>query len=310
MTRAAVAAVLTAALAAVAGCGPGGGERASEVRLTVTEDFGAETVLERPRPETRGSDTVMRLLQRNAKVRTRYGGGFVQSINGRGGGREGGRPFDWFYFVNGVLADQGATSVEVRPGDRIWWDRHDWGATSTISAVVGSFPEPFVSGIEGKRFTTRLECGDTVEAACDEAKRRLGALGVTVGTSRPGTEGGFENLRVVVGTWPEIRGDRAVEQLERGPQTSGVYARVARDGRSITALDPRGRPARRLGPGTGLVAATRWRLDAPTWVVTGTDAAGVAAAARALDESVLAEKFALAIAGDLPVSLPVVERAP
>jgi hypothetical protein len=304
------AALLVLAAVVAAGCGPGGGERPSEVRLTVTEDFGAETLLERPGPEVRGNDTVMRLLQRNAEVRTRYGGGFVQSIEGRGGERQGGRPFDWFYFVNGVLAEEGAANVRVRPGDRIWWDRHDWGETSTISAVVGSFPEPFVNGIDGKRFTTRLECADDSEAACREAQRRLGALGVRVGTSRAGTEGGFENLRIIVGTWPEIRGDRALEQLEAGPQTSGVYVRIARDGRTITALDPRGRPARRLGPGTGLVAATRWRQDAPTWAVTGTDAAGVAAAARALDESVLGEKFALAIARDLPVALPVVERTP
>ena len=307
--RAALVACL-AALAALAGCGPGGGEAAQEVRLTVTEGFGTRTLLERPGPEVRGNDTVMRLLQRNASVRTRFGGGFVQSINGRAGGREAGRPVDWFYFVNGVLAEEGATSVKVRAGDRIWWDRHDWGVTSTISAVVGSFPEPFVNGIDGERFTTRLECGDRAGAACDEVQRRLGDLGITTGTSRPGTEGGFENLRVVVGTWPEIRGDRAVEQLEAGPQTSGVYARVARDGRTITALDARGRPARRLGPGTGLIAATRWRTDAPTWVVTGTDEAGVATAARAMDESVLAEKFALAIADDLPVSLPVTERTP
>jgi hypothetical protein len=303
-------AVLALLVVAVAGCGPGGGERPSEVRLTVTEDFGSETLLERPGPEIQGEDTVMRLLQRNAEVRTRYGGGFVQSINGRSGGREGGRPMDWFYFVNGVLADQGATSVRVRAGDRIWWDRHDWGATATISAVVGAFPEPFVNGIEGERFTTRLECGDGSEVACREAQRRLGELGIRAGTSRVGTEGGFENLRIIVGAWPEIRGDRALEQLEAGPQTSGVYVRVARDGRTITALDPRGRAVRRLGPGTGLVAATRWRQDAPTWAVTGTDAAGVVAAARALDESVLGEKFALAISDDLPVALPVVERTP
>lgn len=38
--------------------------------------------------------------------------------------------------------------------------------------------------------------------------------------------------------------------------------------------------------------------------MTGTDDAGVAAAARALDESVLADRFALAIADDLPVAVP------
>jgi hypothetical protein len=296
------------AVAALTGCGAGAGAAPGEVRLTVTDGFGTRTLLERPGPEVAGDDTVMRLLQRNARVETRYGGGFVQAIDGLAGGREGGRPVDWFFYVNGVLSPEGAAAVRVRAGDRVWWDRHDWGAASTIPAVVGAFPEPFVSGYEGERRPTRVECDADVEAACAAVQDRLVGLGLRVGRSRLGTEGGFESLRVVVGRWPAIRGDRAVEQLERGPRVSGVYARVAADGRTITALDPRGRPARRLGAGTGLVAATRWREDAPTWIVSGTDAAGVAEAARAFDESVLGEKFALAISDSLPVALPVVER--
>ena len=310
MIRRARVLALLAAASAAAGCGPGAGATPQEVRLTVTDDFGRATLLERTAPEVRGDDTVLRLLQRNARVTTRYGGGFVQSIDGRSGGREGGRPLDWLYFVNGVMADEGAGSTPVRRGDRIWWDRHDWGVTATVPAVVGSFPEPFLNGYGGDRLTTRLECDTAVERACDEAARRLGEFGVVVGRSRPGTEGGFENLRVVVGRWPAIRVDRAVEQLEGGPKRSGVYARVARDGRTITALDARGRPARRLGPGTSLVAATRWRTDAPTWIVSGTDDAGILRAAQALDETILGDKFALAIADELPVALPVPAEAP
>jgi hypothetical protein len=246
-------------------------------------------------------------LQRSFDVETRFGGGFVQQINGVAGGQRAGRPVDWFYYVNGVLAREGASSTEVRPGDRVWWDRHDWSVTNTIPAVVGSFPEPFVSGLDGERLSTRIECDRAVDAACDAVQKKLIDLGLPVGKSVAGTEGGAENLRVVVGLWPRIREDRALQQIERGPRVSGVYARVARDGRTIQALDPRGRTVRRLGAGTGLVAATRWREEPPTWVVTGTDAAGVAQAARALDESVLNEKFALAISDGLPVALPAAE---
>jgi hypothetical protein len=299
----ALACVVAAAVAA--GCGAGGGERPHAVKLTVTDDFGRRTLIERPAPDVGGGDTVMRLLQRNADVETRYGGGFVQAIDGLGGGRENGRPIDWFFFVNGILQDEGAASVELHPGDRVWWDRHDWGVTGITPAVVGSFPEPFLSGIEGKRLSTRLECDPGVQAACDAVRDRLGALGVVAGTSRPGAAGGAENLRVIVGRWPEIRRDRALVRIERGPEASGVFARISRDGRTIVALDARGRQARRLGPGTGLIAATRWRDEAPTWVVTGTDATGVQAAADNFQESVLAEKFALAITADgLPVDLP------
>jgi hypothetical protein len=305
-------AVAVAVLAVVAaGCGAGAGSAPDEVKLTVTEDFGGRTLLDRTGPEVRGDDTVMRLLQRNAKVQTRFGGGFVHSINGARGGREDGRPVDWFYFVNGVLADEGAAAVNVHEGDRIWWDRHDWGAASRIPVVVGSYPEPFVNGIDGERRPTRLECDEGVEAACDAIVDKLADLGVVAGKSRLGTEQGEENLRILVGRWTEVRGDRAAGQLEQGPKSSGVYARLAPDGKSITALDERGRAVRRLGAGVGLIAATRWREESPTWIVTGTDAAGVETAARdAFDESVLHEKFALAVEGGLPVPLPLTERTP
>jgi len=303
--RVAPAAVVLAALVAVAvavaaGCGAGAGRVAGETRLTVTDGFGARTLIEQPRPRTAGGDTVLRLLQRNARVETAYGGSFVQGINGVRGTRR----TDWFYFVNGVLADQGAASVRVRPDDRIWWDRHDWSVTERTPAVVGSFPEPFLSGFDGERRATRIECDETVGAACDAVQERLVGLGLPASRSLPGTEGGDQNLRIVVGTWPGIRDDRALARLAEGPRASGVYARIEDEGRALAVLDPRGRVVQRLGPGTGLIAATRYEEQAPTWVVTGTDAAGVQSAARAFDENALGEKFALAISEDRAVPLP------
>ena len=49
--------------------------------------FGARAWGPRHGPELAGEETVMRLLTRNARVTTRYGGGFVQSIDGLAGGR-------------------------------------------------------------------------------------------------------------------------------------------------------------------------------------------------------------------------------
>ncbi|MGZ6673907.1 MAG: hypothetical protein ACXVFM_16315, partial [Solirubrobacteraceae bacterium] len=61
---------------------------------------------------------------------------------------------------------------------------------------------------------------------------------------------------------------------------------------------------RTLGAGSGLVAATKRPDERPLWIVTGTDAAGVASAARAFDEGTLEHRFALAVSEDLSVALP------
>ena len=109
---------------------------------------------------------------------------------------------------------------------------------------------------------------------------------------------------MLVGPWSALRLDPAANALEHGPRASGVYARMAPDGRTIAVLTADGRVARTLGAGSGLVAATKRPDDRPLWVVTGTDAAGVASAARAFEEGTLAHRLALAVSRDLPVALP------
>jgi hypothetical protein len=301
---------LLAALVALAGCGLGAGDPAGDVTLTVSDDFGTAVVLAKPQPERAGDETVMRLLQRNAKVRTRFGGNFVQAIDGRAGGRRDGRPVDWFFYVNGIEAGRGATDAEVHDGDRVWWDRHDWGAAMRVPAVVGSFPEPFKHGTEGRKIPVRVECGQARSPECRAVAKTLGDLGVVAGQAGVGVSTGDEVLRVLVGPWPTVRRDLAAAAIERGPKASGVYARMSADGRALVALDERGAVARRLGAGTGLVAATQAAEQQPTWIVTGTDAAGLASAARAFaaGESALSGKFALAVSDDRSVALPVVGR--
>ena len=311
MRRALAAGLLLAVLAAAAsGCGLGPGEEtASEGSLTVTRDFGGEPIGRKRVAGVSESDTVMRLLQRDFEVGTRYGGNFVQEIDGVAGGREDGRRVDWFFYVNGIESSTGAGERRVEPGDRIWWDHHDWSATMRVPAVVGSFPEPFVSGSEGRKLPVRIVCltGDD-DGPCDEVETRLGDAGVT-DTARSVIQqsAGREVLRVIVGPWSEVRRDTAARKLESGPSVSGVFARPAKAGDRIDLLDDHGRVARALGPGGGLLAATRIEAQQPTWLVTGVDAAGVAAAAAALTEEELQDHFAIAVEDGRTVPLPVTE---
>ena len=298
---------LLACVTALAGCGLGAGPAPSAVKLLVTSDFGARTVGRQGAPVVHGEETVMSLLERNHRVSTRFGGGFVQSIEGLEGGSEAGRPVDWFYYVNGLEATKGAAATNVHPGDHIWWDHHDWSQTEDVPAVVGSYPEPFLNGFGGERLPVRVECA-AAASACETVTARLREAGVPAAVSALGAGGGM-TLRVLVGAWSRVRAEPSVAAIERGPRASGVYARMARDGAELTLLDEDGRSVRTLGGGAGLIAATRQGEEAPVWVVTGTDPAGVEAAARAFDRASLERRFAVASIGGETIALPARTRA-
>ena len=253
----------------LAGCGVGQTGHQSPVKLTVTRDFGARVVRE---VEAKGGSTVGALLR---------------------GEPRGAR------FVNGVAARADTT---VHGGDRVWTDAAAAGASTP--AVVGSFPEPLLHGIDGKRLPVRIECADARGAVCRQVADRLAAYEIPAARGGLQTARAPETLRVLVGPWSALRLDPAVNALERGPRATGVYARIAPDGHTIAVLDAGGRTTRTLAAGSGLVAAMKRPAERPTWVVTGTDAAGVASAARAFEEGTLDHRFALAVSRDLPVALP------
>ena len=300
-----LAATLLALALLAGGCGLGAGKAPGGVQLLVTRDFGAATIRAWSAPRARGEETVMSLLTRNAKVATRYSGGFVQSIDGVAGGREGAQPVDWFYYVNGVEAPKGAAETKVHPGDRIWWDRHDWSQTDDVPAVVGSFPQPFLNGLDGKRLPVRVECADVGGSACQTVTERLRKQGVPAGVAALGGGGGAkQTLRVLVAPWSELSGEPALGQLREGPQASGVYARFAGAGRELALLDAGGQTTQTLGGGAGLIVAARSGEEAPVWAVTGTDEAGVAAAARAFAQNTLHGRFAVAVVASGPLALP------
>jgi hypothetical protein len=298
----AAAGAIAAIAIALAGCGLGAGPGTSNVTVTVTRNFGATPVAHFSETRVPGSETVMRVLERHLSVSLRYGGAFVESIDGRSGTSS---RRDWFYYVNGIEAAKGAAGTAVHKGDRIWWDLHDWSATDSVPAVVGSFPEPFLHGSGGRRFPTVLQCAADAGNACKRASTELSSLGVPVATGLIGTGSGTDSLGVVVGTWRDIRPEIVASLLQQGPAASGVYARFSAGGSALALLDPQGNVVKTLGAGAGLVAATAQGSSTPTWLVLGTDIAGVNAAAAALTPSALRDHFALAVQGSSRLALPL-----
>jgi hypothetical protein len=258
----------------------------------VTRDYGAELIAEAMVQDPGESETVLRFLDREVDITTRYGGGFVQSIEGLSGESRDGRTLDWFFYVDGIESPVGSAEREVRAGQRIWWDFRDWTDAMRVPAVVGSWPEPLAP-------QARLECR-VAASVCDDIEARLSDAGVETGAS--------DALpRVLVGPWRAISGDPAAGKLDDDPAHSGVFARFERAGASweLTALDEHAEAAATFGPGAGLVAAVREGEDPPTWLVTGTDEDGVDAAAGLLEGASLANRYAVLTAGGEATRLPV-----
>jgi hypothetical protein len=302
---------VAAVAVALAGCGLGPGESSEgTATLTVTRDYGTTPVVEATVDDPTESETVLRLLDREADIETRYGGGFVQSIEGVAGGLQGDRSFDWFFYVNGVESPVGSADVPLAGGDRVWWDHHDWTDVMRVPAVVGSWPEPFLQQSAGEdRLPVRVECAGA-RSACRIAAERLSDEGVSVSEEPYRAEAGDEALRILVGPWPAVSRDPAAALIDDGPRASGVFVRfMGGPAMELVALDERAAPDSRLGRGAGLVAAVRDDEDPPTWVVSGVDAAGVQAAAEALGDETLTDRFAVIVAAgsDESLGVPVVD---
>ena len=295
---------------ATAGCGFGEGEEQSGgAQVRVTRDFGRVLLGAARAPRIREDQTVMRLLRSRFDIETRYGGRFVQAIDGLEG-RGGGGGVDWFYFVNGVEADVGAAEYELSPGDRVQWDHRRWDVAMRAPAIVGAFPEPFLNGLGGKRRPVRVECEENEEPVCETAKRRLERVGVSTSGSSLGAPGTETVTRLVVSRWPAARIVRGAPLLEEGPEASGVYARFTSDGRALELLNESGGVERRVEPGdgVGLVVALRPRDDELLWLVTALDEEGLRAGVRALDQERLRDAYAVAATGDRVDDLPLPAR--
>lgn len=296
---------LAVSLVLAVGCGPGPARAGSgEVELRVTSGFGQRVIYAAERERVSPGETVLSWLQSQRRVETGPGDRSVRSIDGIEADDRLGR-WSWSYFVNGLEGDPGAADRRLPPGAAVQWDYRRRDSAPSVPAIVGAYPEPMLSGSEGKRLPVRMECANDRSRACREVRRRLGASGVIASVGPFGDPAGENTIRVVVAPWSLARRVRAATSLEEGPRASGVFARFREEGATLELLDSAGRPAHIAPPGTGLVAATALEGEQRVWLVTGVDEAGVERAAAALEGQTLRDRYAVAALPDGALALPL-----
>ena len=164
-----------------------------------------------------------------------------------------------------------------------------------VPAVVGSFPEPFLHGFEGDRWSTDLVCM-TLVRTCDLVDDRLSDLGVQARVVSDPDDADHGAIRVLVGPWGRIRSDSVASLLAEAPDRSGVFARFDHSG--LALLDGHGYEVSSHQGDAGLIAALRPGEGPPTWVVTGTDAASVGTLAAPAVGDELDNRYAVAVTPD------------
>jgi hypothetical protein len=287
-----------AALVLAAGCGEQTVGDQGGARLRVTRDFGHRLVAQGSVATLGSNPTALRLLRAGARGVTTGAGGQVVAV----AGTRAPAGWTWTPYVNGVATTQGP-KTKLHGGDVVQWDLHPRAVATKVKAIVGSFPEPFVHGMEGKRFPVRVECEDRNSDPCVRVKERLGREGVVATDAVLGSQGTRNVARVVVVPWSRARELPSVGVIGQGPARSGVFARFS--GNRLELLDATGAVVRTAGPDSGLVAALRLNEESLTWVVTGGSAAGLERAARGFDNAPLRDAFATAfVPGAGPLALP------
>jgi hypothetical protein len=196
---------------ALAGCG---GERTGSgtAWLWVTRDRGVDVIHTGTVP---AGISALEAVGRELDVETRYGGRFVQSIEGVDGSVADQR--DWFWYVNGLEGATSAAEYRLHAGDVVWWDYRSWAAQMQVPVVVGAFPEPFLHGFGGEVPPA------VVVGRSQVAKKLAGLIGGRVAPRAPPDA---NVLRIVRG-----RGFRAMRNGNHVVFTVGVddAARLARN---------------------------------------------------------------------------------
>lgn len=279
--------ILPLPLVILAACSSSPSERPvtdTAVKIAVTQNFGRELILERSL-NIKDGVSVLDALKQVARVETAYGGGFVSGINGirssyAGGGRA---KEDWFFYVNGLISNAGASDYVLQPGDTAQWDFHDWNLHSFTPAVIGHFPEPFLHGYGGKTRPTVIVHTDKFREGAGTLVRRLGELGVSAVSKEFSALSPSEkenNNLILIGT-PDVE---AISELNRHWKRLGFFACFA-DG-NLVVLNAAGEVTGKYGNSAGVIQATQnpWNPNGigagenVVWLVTGTDEAGVRAA--------------------------------
>lgn len=259
------------------------------VRIVISRDFG-RTIVSDKIVEIKKKSNAMSALQQAAQVETSYGGSFVEGIDGLRSEYSGvkSNKQDWFYYVNGLVANTGALEYPLHNGDIVQWDFHNWEYRQLVPAMIGHFPQPFLSGSRGKIFPTLVVYQEGWDKQAGDIQRYLKESGVEkveirLSEQLSDAEKATHNLIIVAGQQNQLVSDLNKEWKRLG---FSAYFESA----DLVTIDSKGKIKSRFQNGTGFIQATQnpWNPNGigadenTVWVISGCDQIGINSAVECL----------------------------
>ena len=285
----------------------------AQATVVIAQDFGKELILER-KVNIGADNSAMAALQMVADVETKYGGGFVSSINGISSEYEGANSNkkDWFFCINGIASNLGARDYILQDGDVEHWDFRNWSYHQFIPAIIGDFPQPFRSGYQDKLKPTSVVYEEAFSAEAEALVGKMKGYGVievsAVCCDLLSDEAkGNSNLIII-----SLLDNTLISELNKAHKKLGFYVYIEQD--KLIVLDAEGNISVKYGEGCGLIQATQnpWNPkgigsgENVVWMVTGVDVNGVRSAVEVLtnNSDELRHAFSLVIKDNAVMKIP------
>ncbi len=273
----------------------------TEVRIIATQNFGKELLFDKTVPVS-GNIDALQALNEAAEVETAYGGGFVNGIGNINSKYQGIKsvPMDWFFYINGIMANTGALEYTLQDGDIEHWDYHNWGFQRANPAIIAGFPTTFRYGYGGNVNPTIIAWDGEYQEEALRLEKELRDSGVIAISSKESVELSKEEKEsahlIIIGSTE----NGLVSELNQQWRRLGFWA-YFENGKLVT-LGSDGKTGPIYGAGTGLIQATQnpWNPDGTgvcentTWMISGTDKTGVKSAVDILLKSDDTLKYAFA----------------
>ncbi|NLK72020.1 MAG: DUF4430 domain-containing protein [Clostridiales bacterium] len=283
-----------------------------DVEIIISKDFGNE-ILSINKHESKG-DTVLDVMQANYEVETAYGGSFINGIDGIVSGFTGKKnreKVDWFYYVNGILAQIGSGDFEIRAGDVVIWDYHDWNYGTFFSSIIGAYPINFKSNPQGEELESAILYLPGFKNSGERLQSYLKEIGIQKVNALPMDEDilADEALNsVVIGVWDEIMQFEYIKNVYKNKEKTGLYFEFDD---KLKILDHNGNVADTYERGAVMASVLKdYGAMSALWLVTGNNEEDIEKSIDILceDAEEIKGAFSVIVTGDEIINLPIVRR--